>query len=402
MPDLPLIQKLRSVAGSDLHVEFGEGGMPLVAPESDACAALMLQTASAEGWAVQIAGGRTWLRTDPHTANADFALSPDNLSAVTYLNAGDLVVTVQAGMPWSRLRDSLADVGAWLPIDPPGDNRTVGSVVATATAGPLRAGFGGVRDHVLGATLVTGDGKIVKPGGQVVKNVAGFELARLASGSFGAFGFITQVTFRLRAIPRSDITLTAHGNRDQLLSAGLRLLERGINPAAMELFASDPDEAWTLASRLIGTDEAVTTARDAVAGATDTVLHVLEDPVALWRDHSLASLDHPTTLRLGAPPLGLSTALDLIRHDFVDGWTSVTVFPGAIRWSGTADTERIKLFRHQAAQHEFPVTVERAPHGLLRDVGHFGAYREGVGRLVDSLRVAFDPARVFSAPVNAA
>ena len=376
--------------------------MPLVAPTSDACAALVLETASAEGWAVRIAGGRAWLLEDPDAANADFALSSSNLTAVPYLNAEDLVVTVQAGMLWSRLRERLADVGAWLPIDPPGDNRTVGSVVATATAGPLRAGFGGVRDHILGTTLVTGDGKIVKPGGQVVKNVAGFELAKLAVGSFGAYGFITQVTFRLRAIPRSDITLTARGNRDQLLSAGLRLLDQGINPAALEVFASDPDEAWTMAIRLIGTDEAVATARDAVAGATDTVLGVLENPVALWRDHSLASLDHPTTLRVGAPLQGLSAALDLIRHDLVSGWTSVTVFPGTIRWSGTADTERIKLLRHQAAQHEFPVTVERAPHRLLREVGHFGAYREGVGRLVNSLRVAFDPARVFSAPVNAA
>ena len=158
-----------------------------------------------------------------------------------------------------------------------------------------------------------------------------------------------------------------------------------------------------LEQRLLKGDQKRTkTARDAVAGATHTALQVLEDPVTLWRDHSLANLDHPTTLRVGAPPQGLSAALDLIRHDLVSGWTSVTVFPGTIRWSGTADSERIKLLRHQAAQHEFPVTVERAPHRLLRDVGHFGAYREGVGRLVDSLRSAFDPAGVFSAPVNAA
>ena len=402
MPDSPLVQRLRSVVGRDLEIDVGDGGMPLVSPTLDASAALLLQTAAAEGWSVQITGGREWSLTELDGSNADFALSSNHFTAVTYLNSEDLVVTVQAGMPWSTLRDQLADQGAWLPIDPPGDNRTVGSVVATATAGPLRAGFGGIRDHLLGTTFVTGDGKIVKPGGQVVKNVAGFELAKLAAGSFGAFGFLTHVTFRLRAIPRSDITLTARGNRDQLLSAGVRILERGINPASAEVFAADPDDEWTLAIRLIGTDEAVATARDAVAGTPDIGLQILKDPGAMWRDHALGCLDHPTTIRMGTPSQGLSAALDLLRHDLVHGWTSVTMFPGAIRWSGTVDADRLKLVRHQAAQHEFPVTVERGPTELLREVGHFGAYREGVGRVVHSLRAAFDPAGVFVAPVNTA
>ena len=90
------------------------------------------------------------------------------------MSPADLVATVQAGTPIEALRRRLADEGMWLALDPPGrPERSLGSVVATATAGPLRHGFGPVRDHVLGCTVATGDGRLVRAGGRVVKNVAG-------------------------------------------------------------------------------------------------------------------------------------------------------------------------------------------------------------------------------------
>ena len=398
MTESSIVRRLRAIAGSDIQFDITESGVPCVAPSSDATTALILEAASREGWTVRIIGESRWSAPD---TQATMLLTASQMQDITYLNAGDLVATAQAGTPWSVLRNRLADVGAWLPIDPPGDERSVGSVVATGTAGPLRCGYGSIGDHVIGTTMVTGDGKVVKPGGKVVKNVAGFDLAKLAIGSFGAFGLITHVTFRLRAIPRSDVTLVTAGQRDRLLATALQLLEHDITPAAMELFSSDPDDDWMLAIRLIGTDEAVATVRDAVAGATDVSFQVEANPRELWQDHASGCLEHPVTLRAGVPPQGLAKALDLVRHDLAGGWTSVSVFPGAIRWSGDVKAEGIKIFRHHGAQHEFPVTVERAPLAYLRDVGHFGAYREGVGRLVERLRSTFDPSGVFAAPVNA-
>ena len=87
--------------------------------------------------------------------------------------------------------------------------------------------------------------------------------------------------------------------------------------------------------------------------------------------------------------------LDVLAHHVPGGWTSVSVFPGAIRWSGQATAERITLLRHQLAQQEMPLTLERAPWPIRNEVGHFGAYREQVGRLVTSLRQAFDPGEVL-------
>jgi FAD/FMN-containing dehydrogenase len=107
----------------------------------------------------------------------------------------------------------------WLALDPPGrPERSIGSVIATATAGPLRHGFGPVRDHVLGCSVATGDGRLVNAGGRVVKNVAGYDLTKLQVGGFGGFGIIAEVHLRLRALPRADVTLLARGARDALTS----------------------------------------------------------------------------------------------------------------------------------------------------------------------------------------
>src|SRR6476646_4907058 len=103
----------------------------------------------------------------------------------------------------------------WRAVDPPGrPDRTLGSIIATGTSGPLRHGFGPVRDHVLGCTVVTGDGRIVKPGSRVVKNVAGYDLTKLHVGSFGGFGIVTEAHLRLRALPRADVTAISRGSRD--------------------------------------------------------------------------------------------------------------------------------------------------------------------------------------------
>jgi len=148
----------------------------------------------------------------------------------------------------------------WLALDPPGrPERSLGSVVATATAGPLRHGFGPVRDHVLGCTVATGDGRLVKAGGRVVKNVAGYDLTKLHVGGFGGFGIVAEAHLRLRALPRADVTLVARGTRDTLTSAARDVMAAELVPAALELLspALAAEADWVLAARFLGTDAAV-------------------------------------------------------------------------------------------------------------------------------------------------
>ena len=394
--DLSIERRLRALMGPEAHIESDSSGTLTVAPRTAAACALVLETANAEGWRVRIAGNGTWNKAE---GSAQLTLSSCGLADVEDVRAADLVATVQAGVSRETLRLALADQGAWWPVDPPGDRRSVGSVVATATAGPLRSGYGGIRDHVLGLTVVTADGRLIHSGGRVVKNVAGFDLTKLAIGSFGAFGFIARVHLRLRAIPRADVTLLAQGDRDTLIHGGQSILATGLTPSAIEILspAASGNPRWTLAIRLIGSDASVPSDRAAVRGVCSMSLTELGpgDAAEFWRSTLQHPTQHPITIRMGTVIGGLDRALDLVSHHLDDDAVTASVAAGTIRWSGTADADRIRLVRHAAAQVEMPVTIERAPWTMQQQLGHFGAYREGVSRLMGSLRDTFDPNRTL-------
>lgn len=372
---------------------------PLVLPGDEAACGLLLRTASVEGWRVAIEGSGSWVSAP--TA-VELRLGTARLDALGPVEPADLVATARAGVRWSALRRGLADRHVWLAQDQPGLDRTLGSILATGTSGPLRGGFGALRDQVLGLTMVTGDGRVLRVGGRVVKNVAGYDLTKLALGTFGAFGVITEAHLRLRAVPRADVVLTVDGRRDGLLEAARTVLDRGLTPAALELLspAAGGGDAWQLAIRLLGTEsevEADHAHAQASLPAAATVLRG-EAAAAFWARLLETAADPPVTLRLGASPAALEDALDLLAlhlDERVADWISVTVPAGVARWSGASTGDALARLRRAAAEHEWPMTLERAPWAVRAAVGHFGAYREGVHRIVHGLRAAFDPAGIL-------
>jgi glycolate oxidase FAD binding subunit len=255
----------------------------------------------------------------------------------------------------------------------------------------------------LGATLVTGEGRIVRAGGRVVKNVAGYDLTKLATGSFGSFGVVTSVNLRLRAVPRADLTLLGVGKRDALLDAAQAILEVGVTPASLEVLSplAAGRERWTLAVRLLGSAPAVEADAQSAGGASQIPLAALEAAEAgrFWRGALAGAAASPVTLRLGALATAMDDALDLVLHHLDEHWIMAGVGAGGLRWSGDAPADRIRLLRHAAAPREMPMTLERAPWAVREQVGYFGAYREGVGQLVGALKDAFDPAGVLVVPL---
>ena len=220
-----ILGRLRSALGP--AVSEDRDGRPRVTPDSIDGLAAVLGLASDEHWMVRVEGGRTWMPAD---APADLAVSTERLDRITSVAPADLVATVQAGATIRAVGGRLAGHRTWLAIDPPGSpDRTLGSVLATATAGGLRHRFGPVRDQVLGTTVVTGDGRVVRAGGIVVKNVAGFDLSKVQIGGFGAFGVIAEANVRLRALPRAQRTLLATGDLDPLANAAQVLINAGID-----------------------------------------------------------------------------------------------------------------------------------------------------------------------------
>ncbi|HEX2046463.1 MAG TPA: FAD-binding oxidoreductase [Acidimicrobiales bacterium] len=191
------------------------------APSSFAEASEVMQAAAAEHEAVRIRGGATKLAWGRPGEPPAVELSTERLDRIVEHNEGDLTAVLQAGAPLARVQEALAEAGQTVALDPPlgeGDGATIGGVVATGDSGPLRNRYGAARDLILGVTVVLPDGTIAKAGGKVIKNVAGYDLAKLFTGSFGTLGLIVEVVMRLH--PRPAETLTAVGSSDDPRALG--------------------------------------------------------------------------------------------------------------------------------------------------------------------------------------
>lgn len=157
---------------------------------------------------IRIVGGGSWLDAN-RPVRAGSTLSVAGLGKIVEYEPGDLTLTAQAGVSLEAIAGTTKAHGQWLALDPPGDPRraTIGATIATGAYGPLAHQFGTPRDMTLGVEFVTGTARIVRGGGRVVKNVAGFDLTRLVTGAWGSLGVITEVTVRLRAIPAVEATI---------------------------------------------------------------------------------------------------------------------------------------------------------------------------------------------------
>ena len=398
-----ILARLRALLGEQ-GASAGSDGVPYALPDSVETLAQVCHVAHAEGWRVRVEGRGSWLRPD---APADLAISTRALDRVPEVSPADLVATVQAGTPLDALQRRLAEQELWLPLDPPGRrDRTLGSLLATATAGPLRLGLGSIRDYVLGCSVVTGDGRVIRAGGKVVKNVAGYDLTRLQVGGFGAFGIIAEAHLKLRAVPGADVTLLARGARDDLTAAARGASEAGVSCAAMELFSPTlaADQSWVLAARCLGTDAAVEAEVRRLQAAARLSWAPLDAAASatFWAMTAQGMAGAATTVRFGVLADGLDDLLDLVTRDLTEGCITAGAISGGVRWGGQVTADRLRTLRRILAEREVPMTLERAPWELRHELGHFGAYREGVGQLVSGLRDAFDPGHILSVALEGA
>jgi glycolate dehydrogenase FAD-binding subunit len=206
-------------------------------------AAAGLAAAAAEGQSVRIRGGGTKADWGAPRAESDVDLHTTGLDKIVEHNVGDLTAVLQAGVPLAQAQATFAGAGQMLSLDPPlgrGDaaSATIGGVVATADSGPLRHRYGAARDLVVGMTVALSDGTIARSGGKVIKNVAGYDIAKLFSGAFGTLGAILEVSVRLHPLaPATSTALGASGDPEVLAKAA-----RLLTMAPLELEALDV--AW--------------------------------------------------------------------------------------------------------------------------------------------------------------
>jgi glycolate oxidase FAD binding subunit len=191
------------------HID-GFGPLPLVRPSSVLDLSTIVRRAVADGTAVYPVGGGTMLDFGLPPTKPGTAVDLRGLDRVVDYPARDMTITVQAGITIAQLRDVLKAEGQQLPVDVPFPERaTVGGAVATNASGPRRFGHGSVRDYVIGITIINDRGEEVKGGGRVVKNVAGYDLMKLYTGSLGTLGIITQLTFKVKPLPEAVAAIAA-------------------------------------------------------------------------------------------------------------------------------------------------------------------------------------------------
>lgn len=373
-----------------------------------------VREAAAAGRRLFPRGAGSWWPDAPRDASL-LDLRP--FDALSRFDVADLVATAGAGCPLDQLGVRLAEQGAWLALDPPGiSGRTLGGALAAGGGGPLAAGYGPPRDQVLGMTVVAGNGTTVRIGGRVVKNVAGFDLAKVVIGGHGGFGVITEINLRLRARAEADATRAWSGSLAAVAAATARLLGSGTAPAAFEV-TSPPlsaavgyDRAWVLALRAIGTARGVEEELDAAA-RTVTALHdcreITPTPHTLhstpWAEWQGMVGSWPVVLRIGSDPASWGDAVALAGKHLGDLLgVSVTVPRGTVRvGAGSVAPAVVHALRAALAGRGWPVTLERADAPTREAAGVWGALAPGVRQLTDALRATFDPNGVFAVPLVA-
>jgi glycolate oxidase FAD binding subunit len=371
--DVRVADQADAVAG----VVPGLVATPASTPEAGA----VLAAAAELGLAVVPRGAGTRLDWGAPPTRCDLVVDTSRLDAVLEHAAGDLVVRVQAGVRLGQLARVLAAAGQRLALDPPGGGQdgtgqdgTVGGLIATGVAGPLRLRYGAPRDLLIGITMVRADGTVARAGGKVVKNVAGYDIGKLLAGSYGTLGLITEATFRLHPRPPAAAYVSLASPDPQTAAAAL-LTAGGspLAPSAAELDWPAGDAPAAVSVLLEGDADGVAERAARLIELLDTTT-VSEAPPPWWGRGPAAASDG-TVLRIAFWAGRLPAVLDAIRaaaamtgvDPAVGGSAAAGVLHAALPPSAppAAVTEFVTALRAELRDGPAAAAADGMPPGIL-------------------------------------
>ncbi len=341
----------------------------------------------------------------PPDADVDLVVETSGLDRIRAYDAADATVSVEAGLPLHHLQEELADARQWLAIDPPlgDDGATVGGVFATNDYGPSRLSSGGMRDLVIGLTVLLADGSVGRSGGKVIKNVAGYDLGKLFCGSFGTLGLITELTLRVHPLPEASVTVTVPADADGATAATRALRASTVEPTAID-WAED-----TLWIRLRGMRDAVRSQAEQVRtllgerGANGAQTLSGDDEAAAWERlvEGLAGGQGETVLRAATLPNQTAKAAAALRDAATDAGAQAALHSHAAvglhtarLYDGDVGAHAQALTSWRAALGELGgwTSVRRPLSGLSEHVDLWGPAPAAVG-LMRRVKEQFDPQR---------
>ncbi len=373
-------------------------------PETVEQAATVIERSAEAGIRVAPAGAGTWIAARGRLP-ADLIVSTARMDHVSRYEPADLTLTAGAGIELAALASRTARHRQWLALDPPGRG-TLGGLVATASAGPLQAGYGTPREHVLGATLITGDGRVLDLGGQVVKNVAGFDLLKAVVGGWGAYGLVTSVTVRLHPLPEADVSLVYRTDLDSALDLARRLAEAALIPAALDLIydASSPDASGRadptalVCARVLGSARTVAAAAELLEAAAGQKAHQrVEGPASasLAERTRAAGSAGAITVRVKGLPTRVAELVRVLPKQLGGHAAGLHVTTGVLRVAFPAATALTELGRLADLSADNGVSVNVLDGPAEADRFDRPPPDPVTARLLGDLRALFDPAGVL-------
>lgn len=373
-------------------------------PTTEAELAAVMACAHEHRWRVVPCGSGSKLTWGGIGSGVDLIVSTARLNRVIDHAVGDMTLTAEAGVKLTDLAPLLAQYNQFLAVDPAyPEQATLGGIVATADTGSLRQRYGGLRDMLIGISFVRYDGEIAKAGGRVVKNVAGYDLMKLMTGSYGSLGVISQLTFRLYPGQEASQTVVVTGAADVLAALAGQLQRSPLTPVCLDVLSPaltnqlGYGETVALLARFQaitpGVDEQVT-ALLALVG-TELSSYQLMDLAdeQIWTTAREALFPAAPSESAVVAKVGLSPASAV---DWLDQLPSSSLARihvasgiGTVRLA-TATVDRVGELRSQCAAHNGYFTILDAPLELKKTVDVWG-YTGNALPLMQAVKTQFDP-----------
>ncbi len=382
-------------------------------PVDAAGIARLLHEFSEKKYSVAPLGGGTMLDLGRPLDRVDLAISTSKLTAVLDHQPANLTVKTEAGITLDSLNAALAREGQTLPLDPPrGERATIGGILAANASGPKRVRFGAARDLLIGLRVALPDGQIVHGGGDVVKNVAGYDLPKLFIGSLGTLGIIVEASFKIVPLPPASATLVAGFDRlEEAFDLGLRVLRSPLLPYGVEVVNFSAAAALGLERRcaaiirFAGLASAVGRqlsdtdkwAREGKASRVES----LDEDAALWARLCDLVYDRPVVLKLSALPAdlaGLANSAEQVAaaHGLTACLLAHSVGILLVGLSGPGDAiAAVAEMRAAAEARQARLVVQRASREVRAQVDVWGPVGSDLA-IMQRLKKAFDPNRILN------
>jgi glycolate oxidase FAD binding subunit len=382
----------------------------LVSPNTPTKLAQVIACAAQQNWQIIPCGAGSkidWggvVGSAPNLSPLVF-LSTQRLNRLIDHAVGDLTVTVEAGMRFAEVQAILAKAGQFLAIDPLYANQaTIGGIVATGDTGSLRQRYHSVRDMLLGISFVRADGQPAKAGGRVVKNVAGYDLMKLLTGSYGTLGILSQLTFRVYPLPEASQTLIVTGDATAIAQATQTLLSSALTPTHVDLLSGTLMETLQLGSQ-IGLGVCFQSIAASVAEQGNHLSQIAQtlnlsclsyaDEAALWQhlptQFASSTPNQQIFCKIGIRPNTAIALLQFIESLALPAMVQIHANSGLGRLScpATIPLEALLKIRHFCETHQGFLSILEAPLEWKQQVDVWG-YEGNAIATMRSIKSQFD------------